>query len=1016
MQCCDKKKTSGLGTQVFCPPFRYRLGRFCGVEQATRSFVWNIWKMATSFKQGAASTWRAVRDIFDEDVRPPRPDELERLVGTGQTALPAQFTVDTGLSIFVKVLSARGLLAMDTNNLSDPYAVVKLSGAVGHKHVTRVCRKTLAPVFDETFVFDTEEVRAAVTVESPHISVILMDWDQFSRDDFMGIGTVALSEVLGGRVDAPVSISLPLFGFKGRGKKRTCVDCGVVHLSVWVHASGGETMGVVTEVPSRVMDFSRQLGFRGAPRVLHGRIDSSVCIEEPYLVALCLNLEQVCIATDDDPMMPRSVRASRTLATMRSQAASRKYREDLRRKRAADAMGMGEDEELYEDLDLDEDGDDDSSGVGSFAYFRVTLGSGTTKTSHLVRQQGDTVPVNDQIPFLLPTPVPDGQVQLVLYRTHTSKAGGVATHVCLVDVYDLLVDMEGLQKADVDLKTTVRRLTLKLTPLKKKFEAATLTVKVTLADMDFRRRLYGVGLMATSTQRTGWADPRVAVSAINQDLTTRLSEADILELESRTDADYQSYRIQKAALDAQKERVGVFVRGAVERQIEKVEKVVGLDFVHGRQVVSKADGEENIEGDEDDDEDAAGREIIGRLSVALEALTAKTTLPHAHVVFSVEQTWFRTGDVAVSATEQQIEGFAVSCPVVSPGAMFSACLVSKSRKKDSKEVTRGAFAVQGVLRFCLSSLQCGKTTTCTLPFLSSRDKGGKVVGSARLAIRLDYPSLKAQVRGFGRPEFPQECYVHMINMESLQRERRELLLDWMRSINPPISTEAVMAITRADCEEFSISRLKANLRRIRIALKGLRRLKTHFDLLASWRRPNISRVGLVGAVFTAYYPSIAFSMLAGYLAVILYQEMPSSYAPDDMEDDGVGLDLLDTTKKDEMETGLELQVVGVGVVSNLRSKWADIRGILLMVQDRMDSMANGIERLESLIEWKAPLVSAMFLVAILVVGLLIFTVGLRPIMAGLLCFIIRPPRMRSPWPPGPIASFLKVPKRGDTWS
>lgn len=112
----------------------------------------------------------------------------------------------------------------------------------------------------------------------------------------------------------------------------------------------------------------------------------------------------------------------------------------------------------------------------------------------------------------------------------------------------------------------------------------------------------------------------------------------------------------------------------------------------------------------------------------------------------------------------------------------------------------------------------------------------------------------------------------------------------------------------------------------------------------------------------------------------------------------------------------QLQIVRVGVVSNLRSRWAGIRSILLTVQDRMDAIAGGLERLESLLDWKAPLVSAMLMSAILAVGLLVFAIGLRPISAGLLCFSIRPPRMRSPWPPGPIASFLKVPKRGDTWS
>lgn len=424
---------------------------------------------ASSFKRSTASTWRAIKDIFEDEVRPPRAGELDEVVSKGSRLLLAG-----NQSVYVKIVSARGLLAMDNNNLSDPYAVVSLGD---QKHVTRVCRKTLAPVFDETFVFDAGVIQSSVAQGvAGQISVTMMDWDQFSADDFMGVGTVDLSEILEGRVETPTSLSVPLVGFKGRGKKRTRVDCGSVQLSVWSAHAEEEPM----------VDFGRQLGLRGAPRMLHGGGNSGVCIEEPYLVVLCLNLLDVLIANDDDPMS-KSARLPKSPTTVLRSTSSKHYREELRRKLAADALGMGDDEEVYEDLDGASGEPDvrDSSDIGSFAYFRVTLGSKTTKTSHLVRQQGSTVPVNDLIPFLLPVPVPDGQLQLVLYRTHASKAAGVATHVCLVDVHTVLPDGDALQKPDIDLTTLSKDVTLSLTPLKKnqRHKQATLKLKVTLAEL-----------------------------------------------------------------------------------------------------------------------------------------------------------------------------------------------------------------------------------------------------------------------------------------------------------------------------------------------------------------------------------------------------------------------------------------------------------------------------------------------------------------------------------------------------
>ena len=983
--------------------------------------------VASSFKRSAtsrwsSSTWRAIKDIFEDDIRPPTPHELglddDDDVNERKLITVAEDRSVCLHQVFVKVVSARGLLAMDTNNLSDPYVIVSLGT---RKHMTRVCRKTLEPVFDETFAFEVG------SLQGEYVTFTVMDWDLLTSDDFMGMGRVGLEKLKTSEGTPLKTVSVPLMGYKGRGKKAKRVDCGMLEVFVWF----GEGVGVV--------DFGRQMGLRGAPRMLQGGGVSSV--EEPYLVCLCLNMLDVFIDGGEDPLSrspksPRSLRSQRSMGG-RSELSSGRYRDERRRKMVADAMGMGDDEEIYDDLDAGAWQPHNDHEVGSFAYFRCSLGS-TTKTSHLVRQQGDVVPINDQVQFLFPVPIPDGQLVLTLYRTNASKAAGVATHVCLVDIHALLAD-DLRSRPDVDLKVVCKKMTLTLTPLKKNKKnpgMTTLSLSVYLADMDFRRRMAGVPVVGATPAlaRAGWADPRLAAAVVRQNLMGRLDDDDLLQLETRSDAEYQLYRSNKAAYEQQKQRLEIFVRGAVERQIEKVEKVIGKDVAHARQVLSEAEGARmdvmgmavDVDPIDGTGEVVQGLESAetGRLTVSLLGISAAegvSPLPHAAVVFNVEQSWFRTGDLHDVATDEtKLEDFAVSLPIVSPGAMLSACLVSKSRKKDSKEVTRGAFIDQGVLRFRLSSIECGKTIAVTLPFLASREKGGRVVGHARLAVKLDFSSLKARMRGFARPEFPQECYVHMIarspTMPSLQRERREMLTDWLLSMNPPFPSEAVNMIHRVELEAFSLSRLRANLRRIRIALKALRRLKQGFDVLASWKYPNLSRVGLIGAVLTAYYPSVAVSILAAYLATTMWKDVPSDAVPDAMEEDGIGLDLLDRTEKDELRDGVQLQLVGTGVVANLRSRWQGVRGILLMVQSHMDAVASLLERFESLLGWKAPLVSAMLMTVIMVVSVVVMAIGLRPIMAGLLMFTIRPPRMRKPWTPGPISAFLKVPIRGDRWS
>ncbi len=51
------------------------------------------------------------------------------------------------------VVEARDLPAMDTNGTSDPYVKVVLVPDRQHKYETKIKRKTLNPVYNETYAF-----------------------------------------------------------------------------------------------------------------------------------------------------------------------------------------------------------------------------------------------------------------------------------------------------------------------------------------------------------------------------------------------------------------------------------------------------------------------------------------------------------------------------------------------------------------------------------------------------------------------------------------------------------------------------------------------------------------------------------------------------------------------------------------------------------------------------------------------------------------------------------------------
>eukprot|EP00899_Mesostigma_viride_P003815 jgi/Mesvir1/13434/Mv16506-RA.3 len=97
-------------------------------------------------------------------------------------------------ALFVTLLRGKDLTPMDMNGKADPYVIMKLSGSSEIKR-SKVCKKTLNPVWNETFEF---------MVNNPAREKLLVEvWDKdFLGKEFMGQVEVDLADVVrNGRVN-----------------------------------------------------------------------------------------------------------------------------------------------------------------------------------------------------------------------------------------------------------------------------------------------------------------------------------------------------------------------------------------------------------------------------------------------------------------------------------------------------------------------------------------------------------------------------------------------------------------------------------------------------------------------------------------------------------------------------------------------------------------------------------------------------------------------------------------------
>ncbi|XP_048487474.1 BAI1-associated protein 3 [Plutella xylostella] len=115
-------------------------------------------------------------------------------------------------SLCVEVLSARDVIPLDPNGLSDPFVVLELLPKrlfpKAHDQSTNVQKKTLNPIWDECFEFGV----SLESCRSGHAALSLSVWDRdvLTADDFAGEAFVSLARIPGVNSHAPPDPLRPL--------------------------------------------------------------------------------------------------------------------------------------------------------------------------------------------------------------------------------------------------------------------------------------------------------------------------------------------------------------------------------------------------------------------------------------------------------------------------------------------------------------------------------------------------------------------------------------------------------------------------------------------------------------------------------------------------------------------------------------------------------------------------------------------------------------------------------------
>ena len=165
---------------------------------------------ATRRKSSAWSFVKSCVQTTSEDVRKPS-EEIQKtsenaqkssqhkarsnIVSKGNSMGKLNYKVEydfNSKTLNVTVIQCSGLPAMDYNGFSDPFVKIYLRPDMKRKFVTKVHRKTLNPVFNETFPF--KNLAYSDTFDKS-IQFNIIDYDRFSKNDYIGEVIVPLSSI-----------------------------------------------------------------------------------------------------------------------------------------------------------------------------------------------------------------------------------------------------------------------------------------------------------------------------------------------------------------------------------------------------------------------------------------------------------------------------------------------------------------------------------------------------------------------------------------------------------------------------------------------------------------------------------------------------------------------------------------------------------------------------------------------------------------------------------------------------
>lgn len=417
------------------------------------------------------------------------------------------------------------------------------------------------------------------------------------------------------------------------------------------------------------------------------------------------------------------------------------------------------------------------------------------------------------------------------------------------------------------------------------------------------------------------------------------------------------------------------------------------------------------------------KQSVGLLEVGI--LSAQGLLPmktkdgrgstDAYVVAKYGQKWVRTRTILNAFGPKWNEQYTWEvydpCTVITLG-VFDNCHLGIFEKKPGASTTRDSRI--GKVRIRLSTLEANRIYTHSYPLLVLHPSGVRKMGELQLAIRFTSLSLAHMIYIYGHPLLPKMHYLHPFTVnqvENLRYQAMNIVAVRLGRAEPPLRKEVVEYMLDVDSHMWSMRRSKANFFRVMSLISVVISMSRWLGDVCHWKNPVTSVLVHILFLILIWYPELILPTLFLYMFVIgLWNYRFRPRHPPHMDTklswaEAVHLDELD----EEFDTFPSSRPNDA-----VRMRYDRLRSVAGRIQSVVGDLATQGERFESLLSWRDPRATSLFIVFCFCAAVVLYVTPFKvaALVTGL--HMLRHPTFRSKLPSVPSNFFKRLPARTDS--